>query len=457
MTETDHTAAIRIDIPETPRRLIKILTDAGYPAYAVGGCVRDSILGIPPHDWDICTAALPEEMRTCFSDFRVIDTGIKHGTLTVMCGGEGYEITTFRLDGDYSDHRHPDSVQFTHKLHDDLKRRDFTINAMAADVHGNVIDCFGGIDDLNRGIIRCVGDPDERFSEDALRILRALRFASRFGFSIDEKTARSIHKNKDLLSDISAERIQSELSGILMGKDGGVLTDFRDVLAVFIPEIAPCFDFDQKNPHHDKTVWDHTVCAVYSAPYDLAVRLALLFHDLGKPACFTLKDGVGHFYGHADISAEIAASVLKRLKYDNRTLEDVTQLVKEHDCRIEPEKPSLRRSLGRLGEEQFFRLLEVKAADQAARSNLSDDTFSKEAVVRAAEELIEAQRQKAECFSLSDLEIDGNDLIAAGFRPGKAIGDCLEYLLAAVMDEKLENEKTALLKAADEFMARKSL
>ena len=456
MTYNNDTG-LQIEIPETPQRLIRMLSDAGFPAYAVGGCVRDSILGITPHDWDICTAALPEEMRDCFSSLRLIDTGIKHGTLTVISGGEGYEITTFRVDGGYSDHRHPDSVLFTDQLPEDLKRRDFTINAMAADADGSVVDCFGGLGDLAQGIIRCVGEPDKRFSEDALRILRAIRFSSRFGFHIEENTALSMHKNKDLLSDISAERIQSELSGILMGKDSSVLIDFRDILAVFIPEITPCFDFDQKNPHHDKTVWDHTVSAVYSAPQDLTIRLALLFHDIGKPHCFTEKDGIGHFYGHADISAEIAASVLKRLRYDNRTSEDVIELVKEHDRRIDLEKRSLRRCLGKLGEEQFFRLIEVKAADRSARSGLYDDLFSKDELISAAAELIEAQRREEECFSISDLDINGNDLIAAGLKPGKDIGDCLDYLLAAVIDEKLDNKKAALLKAADAFKAAQGL
>ena len=456
MTYNNDTG-LQIEIPDTPQRLIRMLSDAGFPAYAVGGCVRDSILGITPHDWDICTAALPEEMRDCFSGLRLIDTGIKHGTLTVISGGEGYEITTFRVDGGYSDHRHPDSVLFTDQLPEDLKRRDFTINAMAADADGSVVDCFGGLGDLAQGIIRCVGEPDKRFSEDALRILRAIRFSSRFGFHIEENTSLSMHKNKDLLSDISAERIQSELSGILMGKDSSVLIDFRDILAVFIPEITPCFDFDQKNPHHDKTVWDHTVSAVYSAPQDLTIRLALLFHDIGKPHCFTEKDGIGHFYGHADISAEIAASVLKRLRYDNRTSEDVIELVKEHDRRIDPEKRSLRRCLGKLGEEQFFRLIEVIAADWSARSGLYDDLFSKDELISAASELIEAQRREEECFSISDLDINGNDLIAAGLKPGKDIGDCLDYLLAAVIDEKLDNKKAALLKAADAFKAAKGL
>lgn len=443
----------RVNIPDAPRQLMEILLNAGYSAFVVGGCVRDFCLGKEPHDWDICTSALPEQMQDCFKDYHVIETGLKHGTLTVMVNDIAYEITTFRVDGEYSDHRHPDSVQFVGNLKEDLQRRDFTINAMAASVDGKIIDYFNGREDLELRLIRCVGRANDRFQEDALRILRAMRFAARFGFAIEDRTEQAMRKNKKLLAEIAAERVNKELSGILMGDCYAVLRCFPDVLSVLIPEIIPCVDFWQKNPHHYKDVWDHTISAVDAAPKDLITRLALLYHDLGKPQCFSLEDGIGHFYGHAAASTEIAEESLKNLRFDNQTIKMVTQLVEAHDRTIEPRKPVIRRCLNKFGKEQFLRLLDVKEADYAAQVNLYGDRLHKAEIIQMMEEILEAQRQQEDCFSLKDLAVNGKDLIAIGYQPGKLLGVCLDCLLNAVIDGKLENNREVLLEQAKEYGA----
>lgn len=440
----------RLKIPDAPKQLMRVLLDAGHSAYVVGGCVRDSYLGITPHDWDICTSALPEEMKECFKKYHVIETGLKHGTLTVMVDDVGYEITTFRVDGGYSDHRHPDSVVFVGNLKDDLKRRDFTINAIAADIDGNVIDYFGGKQDLVHRVIRCVGNANERFQEDALRILRAMRFASRFNFCIDEKTEQAMRKNLKLLEYVSAERVNKELSGILMGNCYAVLRCFPDVLSVWIPEIMPCVNFRQYNPHHYTDVWSHIILSIDEAPKDLYVRLALLYHDIGKPQCFTMEGRIGHFYGHAGVSKTIAEESLKKLRYDNQTIKNVTQLIEAHDRTIEPKKPVIRRCLNKFGKEQFLRLLDVKKADNSAKVSLYDD-LQKAEIIQIMDEILEAQQKQEECFSLKDLAVNGTDLIGIGFKPGKLIGDCLNDLLNSVIDGKLENNRDTLLAASRRY------
>ena len=280
----------KVFIPDAPKQLMQVLLDAGYEAYVVGGCVRDFLLGQEPHDWDICTNALPDQMKECFANYRVIETGLQHGTLTVMVDHVGYEITTYRIDGEYTDHRHPDSVQFVGRLQEDLMRRDFTVNAMAADISGKIRDFYDGQFDLEHKWIRCVGDPDKRFTEDPLRIFRAMRFESKLGFAIEEKTEDSMRRHRYLLQHISAERINTELTGILMGDCYSTLACFPDILSVCIPEIKQCIGFQQNNPHHNRNVWDHTLFAVSVAPKDIYTRLALLYHDIGKPLCYSRSE-----------------------------------------------------------------------------------------------------------------------------------------------------------------------
>lgn len=439
----------KIDIPPAVLCLLGLLHYFGHEAYVVGGCVRDSILGIEPHDWDICTNATPEKMKEIFNHLHVIETGLKHGTLTVMYGGNAYEITTFRKDGGYSDHRHPDNVEFTEDLLEDLKRRDFTINAMAAGLDGKIIDPFHGQHDLETGWIRCVGNADERFQEDALRILRALRFVSRLGFGLEDKTAKAIQKNKELLCNVSFERIQSELNQILMGKYAyNVLLYGAPVLSVFLPEISPTVNFQQHNPYHYLDVWHHTVMAISEAPEDLIIRLALLFHDLGKPQTFSIENGIGHFYHHAEVSAKIAEQRLRQLRYDNKTIDTVTQLVRLHDMETPPRKAVVRRRLSTLGEEQFKRLLEVQDADKKAQVPQETERVWKNDIFALIEE-IKADR---DCFRLKDLAINGRDLLSLGVPEGKLIGYMLNNLLTLVVNDIIPNDRETLLDMAKEFL-----
>lgn len=433
-----------INIPDAPKQLMQVLLDAGYEAYVVGGCVRDFLLGHEPHDWDICTNALPDQMKECFANYHVIETGLQHGTLTVMVDHVGYEITTYRIDGEYTDHRHPDSVQFVGRLQEDLMRRDFTINAMAADISGKIRDFYDGQFDLEHKWIRCVGDPNKRFTEDPLRILRAMRFESKLGFAIEEKTEDSMRRHRYLLQHISAERINTELTGILMGDCYSTLACFPDILSVCIPEIKQCIGFQQNNPHHNRNVWDHTLFAVSVAPKDIYTRLALLYHDIGKPLCYSEDSGVGHFYGHAAVSRDIAEKSLRNLRFDNQTIKLVTQLVEAHDRTIEPRKPVIRRCLNKMGLEQFLRLLDVKEADYAAQAQLYGDRLHKIEILQMTNEILLAQKYQEDCFSLKDLAINGNDLIQLGYKPGKKIGAVLNQLLEMVIDGIMENNKCQL-------------
>jgi tRNA nucleotidyltransferase (CCA-adding enzyme) len=439
-----------IEIPDAPRQLMNILTDAGCSAYVVGGCVRDSLLGRTPHDWDICTSALPGQMKSIFRNFRVIETGLKHGTLTVLLDGVGYEITTFRKDGVYSDHRHPDSVEFVSDLKEDLSRRDFRINAMAADSSGRVIDYSKSRFDLKLGQICCVGNPDKRFQEDALRILRAIRFASRFGFFVEKRTEEAMFRHKDLLKQIAPERMIGELSEILLSDACyTMLRCYQEIFAVIIPEITPAVGFLQHNPHHYMDVWNHTVTAVSYAPKDLYVRLALLYHDLGKPHCMTLDEqGNGHFYHHSVISAGIAENSLKNLRFDNKTVETVTQLVEFHDHEIAPTKASVRRCLNRYGAEQFERLLHVKAADKAAQTPIADDRANLSKIWEIYAEI----QAEQDCYTLKDLAVSGKDLMELGFRQGIQLGAVLKKLLDAVVEGTLENKRSVLMEQAKTYL-----
>lgn len=435
-----------MNIPQGPDEILNRLTAAGFQAYAVGGCVRDSLLGTVPGDWDICTSALPEETEACFSDLRVVETGLKHGTVTVIFQGVPYEITTFRSDGNYLDHRRPQQVNFVRTLKEDLLRRDFTINAMAVGLDEEIQDPFGGRQDLTDGIIRCVGDPDTRFTEDALRILRGLRFASRLGFSIAPKTAAAMERNKNLLSYVSGERIYKELTGILIGTYAqSVLEQYGGVLAAVLPEIQPSMGFLQRNPFHNRDVWQHTLEALGKSRPDPIVRWALLLHDLGKPDCFTLDDrGIGHFYGHPQRSMELAEQILDRFHGDKKTRDTICLLVRDHDREAPATIKNARRWIARYGRDNVRLLLEVKRCDclahvdtpktRARYNNLMEMT-------RLIRECLETER----CFSVRDLPVKGGDVMALGVPAGPQVGRILEGLLDDVLDGACPPEREALL------------
>ena len=441
---------MRLFLPRPVEQVLLRLNRKGYEAYAVGGCVRDQLLGAIPKDWDVATSALPQETMRVFSGFRVIETGIQHGTVTVISEGIPVEITTYRVDGTYSDHRHPDHIQFTHSLREDLSRRDFTINAMAYSEQTGVIDCFGGLEDLQDGIIRCVGSPKLRFSEDALRILRALRFSSVLGFAMDSETHREILQQFPLLKKIAPERIFSELCKLICGSNAeAVLLEYRDVFAEFLPELRPMFGFDQRNPHHIYDVWTHSVKAMCAVEPTVLLRLVMLLHDIGKPSVFTLDDqGTGHFYGHGKRSVAIAETVLKRLRCDKETLQTALLLIRYHDMPLQNDKKWLKRRLNELGKENFYRLMKVKEADARAQS---PDSLKRLEFYREVESSIGNIIEEGQCFSLRDLAVSGNDLIAIGVKRGPEIGRLLQRLLEAVIDGALENDRTVLLQAAQEW------
>jgi len=440
-----------IQIPEHALTVVERLERYGYEAYVVGGCVRDSLLGRSPKDWDVCTNALPEEVLRVFRRFHVIKTGLQHGTVTVMVSHQPVEVTTFRIDGAYTDNRHPDSVNFVSRVEEDLARRDFTINAMAYNPTRGLVDAFGGQEDLRAGIIRCVGEPDARFNEDGLRILRALRFAARYNFGIETETAFSIHRNRHLLENVSVERIFAELKGILVGEGVlGMMQAFPDVFAVIIPELAPAIGFDQRNPHHCYDVWTHIAHAVQAGPADEVLRLALLLHDIAKPATYTLgEDGKGHFYDHGQVGADMARDILLRLKSDTATLQNVVTLVREHDRVLPTTAPGMRRLIGKLGIGTLQQLLSIKQADMSAQS--THEREQKQATLREARLLLEDVLDEAPAFTVSDLAITGRDLIALGVKPGPAMGNILKTLLTEVQDELLPNTPGALSARAREL------
>lgn len=440
---------MEIKLPPQAVELIHRLEAHGYEGYAVGGCVRDSLLGKEPHDWDICTSARPDEMSACFAGEKVIPTGLRHGTLTVLKNHVPYEVTTYRVDGTYTDCRRPDQVTFVRNLREDLARRDFTMNAMAYHPREGLVDCFGGQEDLEKRIIRAVGDPEERFSEDALRILRALRFASTLGFSVEKETAAAAHAKKKLLEKVAAERIFSELVRLICGSGAlPQLLKFPDVLGVFLPELLPSLGLIQQNPHHIYTVWEHTARALSYAPPDPVLRLTMLFHDLGKPASMTVDEaGVGHFYGHDQVSRRLCAQALARLRSDNDTKAQVDTLIQYHDADFAAGRRGARRWLSRLGERTLRQLLEVKRADCRAQAPayLEENLCSLEAFERNMEEVLAQQ----ECFSIKDLAVDGTALMQeAGYPPGPAIGKALNALLDGVLEERMPNEKAELLERA---------
>ncbi len=437
-----------IEIPQHALTVVERLEHYGYEAYVVGGCVRDSLLGRKPKDWDVCTNALPNEVLGVFRRFHVIKTGLKHGTVTVMVNHEPVEVTTYRIDGEYTDNRHPDAVQFVSHLEADLARRDFTINAMAYSPTRGLADAFGGQADLAAGQIRCVGEPDARFNEDGLRLLRALRFAARYGFDIERETAYAIHRNRHLLENVSAERIFSELKGILVGEGAReMLLAFPDVFATIIPEMSATVGFEQRNPHHVYDVWTHTAHAVQAAPAEPTLRLAMLLHDIAKPACFSVDEsGKGHFYRHPARGAEMARRVLNQLRSDNATIAAVCTLVAEHDNAFPTTVPGMRRLIGRLGEGMIRALFCVKKADMAAQSSYEKE--EKVLALRRAMLLLEETLEEGRLFTIKDLAINGRDLMQMGVPQGPEIKRILDALLSEVQDDALDNTREALLARA---------
>lgn len=440
-----------MDMPKNVDTAINLLQSAGFEAYAVGGCVRDSLLGKIPNDWDITTSAKPEDMKSVFADFHCIDTGIKHGTVTVVIDGEPLEITTFRLDGEYEDNRHPKSVTFTSDLGADLGRRDFTVNAMAYSKMTGTVDLFGGQNDLKNGIIRCVGDPDRRFNEDALRILRALRFASALDFEIEEKTAQSLLKNCALLENISEERISKELLKLVCGKGAKrILTDFAPVLFEILPELQPMYKNSHDNPHHCYDIYEHTLIAVESIDPEPTLRFAMLLHDCGKPAVKKFdENGVAHFYGHQRISAEISAQILARLKVSNKFRDEILFLVSNHDrWELYENTEKMPRYLSKFGLDGALKLLKVMRADVLAQSPEYRYRLDQ---IADAEEIAKNLAAQNPCLSLRELQINGRTLMDIGIPQGRKLGAVLAQLLDEVIDGVTKNTQEALTTRAREI------
>ena len=440
-----------MDMPKNVDTAINLLQSAGFEAYAVGGCVRDSLLGKTPNDWDITTSAKPEDMKSVFADFHCIDTGIKHGTVTVVIDGEPLEITTFRLDGEYEDNRHPKSVTFTSNLGADLGRRDFTVNAMAYSKMTGTVDLFGGQNDLKNKIIRCVGDPDRRFNEDALRILRALRFASALDFEIEEKTAQSLSKNRALLGNISEERIAKELLKLVCGKGAKrILTDFAPVLFEILPELQSMYKNSHDNPHHCYDIYEHTLIAVESIDPEPTLRFAMLLHDCGKPAVKKFdENGVAHFYGHQRISAEISAQILARLKVSNKFRDEILFLVSNHDrWELYENTEKMPRYLSKFGLDGVLKLLKVMRADVLAQSPEYRYRLDQ---IADAEEIAKNLAAQKPCLSLRELQINGRTLMDIGIPQGRKLGAVLAQLLDEVIDGVTKNTQEALTTRAREI------
>lgn len=436
---------MRIQLPDKVDRIIRTLMAAGYEAYAVGGCVRDSVMGRSPNDWDITTSAKPEEVKRLFS--RTIDTGIKHGTVTIMLDKEGFEVTTYRIDGVYEDGRHPREVTFTASLEEDLKRRDFTINAMAYNEETGLVDIFGGMQDIEQGVIRCVGDAEERFTEDALRMLRAVRFSAQLGYRIEEATKSAIRKLAPNLKQISAERIQAELVKLVTSPHPDYLRTAYEtgITRQVLPEFDLCMETAQNNPHHCYSVGEHILHSMQEIVPDKILRLGMLFHDIGKPQTLTVdEEGITHNKGHAEVGEKMAKEILSRLKFDNHTIDKVSRIVRYHDQKIEPTSAGVRRAINRMGEDIFPMLFAVRRADICAQSDhLREEKLGKAQYI---EELYSEICRKQDCLSLKDLAVTGKDLIALGVPPGREIGVLLQELLELVLEEPERNVREELLR-----------
>lgn len=432
-------------LPRNVQFCIASLENAGFPAYAVGGCVRDALLGLTPHDYDLCTTATPQQICHIFSDRTLIKAGEKHGTIGVVLDGQVYEITTFRTEGDYTDSRHPGWVSFVSDIEQDLARRDFTVNAMAYSPIRGFADPFGGQADLRTHTLRAVGDPAQRFTEDALRILRGVRFAVKYDLQPDAQTLQAMQALAPRLKNISVERIFDELCKLLPLVNAQDLVTFAPILGEILPELGATMGFEQHNVHHAYDIYTHTAYVTESVPPTLPLRWAALLHDVGKIATFSIDEqGQGHFYGHADKSAELADAILRQLKAPNALREQVAQLVKLHMLWFEPDKKQLRRWMGRLGEEMLQQLLLLQEADMSSKGTGKPAELSQFAEIRRL--IAEIQAENA-CLSLKDLAVNGRDLMDLGYT-GPAIGHTLNSLLEQVIDERLPNEKNALLAAA---------
>lgn len=438
---------MEIEISESARRIIKVLKLKGYNAYVVGGAVRDCLMGRAPHDFDIATSATPQEVKKTFP--KTIDTGIKHGTVTVIDMNGCFEVTTFRSDGEYSDSRHPENVSFINDVREDMLRRDFTINALAYNDSDGLIDCVGGRSDIENKIIRCVGEPERRFKEDALRMLRAIRFSVVLGFSIEKETAAAIKKYAVLIKRVSAERIREEIEKILRSENPGGIIKLHELgmLQYIIPELEVCFSVAQKNKYHIYNVGDHIIHAVSATPEDIVIRWAALLHDIGKPLCQSVDaNGTIHFYGHHHESVRLADDILHRLKLDNESRKNILLLIENHDIRIEANSVSVKRVMARLGEELFSKLLILQEADNYAKNHkFLEDKLNKLNDVRVIYRKILSERQP---YMISDLVINGRDLIKIGFRVGREIGDTLHALLDEVLiNPKLNNREYLMMRA----------
>jgi tRNA nucleotidyltransferase (CCA-adding enzyme) len=440
----------KINLPEDVRKIIHTIEAAGFEAYAVGGCVRDSLLGRTPDDWDITTSAKPEQVKNLFR--KTIDTGIAHGTVTVMMHRTGYEVTTYRIDGEYEDSRHPKEVTFTASLIEDLRRRDFTINAMAYNDRSGIVDEFDGMEDLQQHRICAVGNPLERFGEDALRIMRAVRFSAQLGYEIEEHTKDAIKELADNLNHISAERIQVELIKLVKSPHPEKLRDLYElgITAVIMPEFDAIMETKQHNPHHKYSVGEHTIYSMMAVEENKVLRLAMLFHDFGKPLCKTVdEEGIDHFHGHAVQSEKLCKAILKRLKFDNETINMVSRLVRNHDYDIKTEKKYVRRAVNRIGEDVFPLLLKVKQADLDAQSDYLKEEKQQRLcrIIELYQEIVEDK----ECVSLDTLAVKGGDLIVWGMRPGREIGEMLSKLLDEVLENPENNQKEKLYSFYQKF------
>lgn len=437
-----------IKIPNDVKTVMDILTSDGHKAYVVGGCVRDSIMGREPNDWDVTTDADPEQIQKLFASFRTVETGIKHGTVLIVSGKTPVETTTFRIDGEYSDNRHPDKVTFTKNIVDDLARRDFTINAMAYNEKDGLIDPFDGQNDIRNKIIRCVGDADTRFNEDALRIMRAIRFSSVLGFSIEEKTAESIIRNENLLSGIACERITTELLKLLCGNNVfNVLSEFRSVIGVFIPELKLEFDFKQYGKKHGYDVWMHTVHTVNNIENDPILRLTMLLHDTGKIATHVIdKNNNSTFKNHAAVGGVIAENILRRLKFSKEYINTVSFLVSVHDKEVPETRVQVKEYIRDLGEENFIRLMKIRRADKSGLSKNFRDIADK---LIFAYNTFDDVMNKNEPYSIQQLAVNGNDI--KKYVSGSEIKNVLNHLLETVIHEPEKNNKETLIELAKRF------
>ena len=443
---------VKIKMPGKVNKIIGVLQEAGFEAYAVGGCIRDSLLGRTPNDWDITTSAKPMEVKALFS--HTIDTGIQHGTVTILLDREGFEVTTYRIDGEYEDGRHPKEVSFTGSLEEDLKRRDFTINALAYNETAGLIDIFEGQRDLKDGIIRCVGNAEERFTEDALRMLRAIRFSAQLGYRIEENPLAAIHKLAGNLEKISAERIQTELLKLMVSPHPDYLRTAYEcgVTKVFFPEFDLAMETPQNHPHHCYNVGEHILHSLIEVPADKVLRLTMLLHDIAKPQCLTVDEkGITHFHGHEEMGAEMSRVILRRLRMDNDTTDKVCRLVRFHDYGngVAPDRRIVRRAVNKIGEDLFDDFILAKKADLLAQSMyLREEKLSNLAAWDACYREI---REAEECVSLRTLAVNGRDLIAAGLQPGRELGDILKQLLDEVLETPEKNEKDYLISRAKEL------